>query len=445
MNRKRLAVLVAIAASLSLAACSTGGGATSSTGKSAGGLAVASSSKPITLRVMSTTVVGDPEMTVEKKIAADFTAAHPNITIQFVGVNYNDYATKLTTVATSRSVPDVFADGPELASKIQSLGIADDLTPILGSSFISGFDQNDIKESYVDKTLQYVPYYTIPMSLIYRTDLFAAAGIKPPTTWKEFEADAKKLTADTNNDGQTDQWGFAMVGTADGSGGSRFVPVIRTFGAAEIAKGSDGTWKSGIDSSGGIAALQLWGDLVNKDKVVPPGVLTTGYPDAVNEMASDKTAMMISGTNGIGAILAQTPALKGKLGTAPLPAGPKGSSVTVLGQLGWAISKSSPNKAAAAEYIKFFLSKQNQITWTQKTGRLATRTAALQSPQLSDLAYAGAASATKYAVALPQVPYYSNVQLDAAKAFQAVISGTSASQAAKNASDAINQEVSNNG
>lgn len=441
MNRKTMAFVATIAATLGMAACSSGG---SSSGGSTGAGAVPTDT-PITLQVMSATVVADPEMTVEKRIAADFTKAHPNITIEFTGVNYNDYATKLTTVATSHNMPDVFTDGPELSSKIESFGISADQTPLLGSDFIKGFDQNDLKDSYVDKKLAYVPYYTIPMSLIYRTDLFEAAGLKPPTTWDEFVTAAQKLTVDAKGTGQISQWGFAMVGTADGSGGARFVPVMRTFGAQELAQKSDGTWASGINSPGGIAALQLWGDLVNKYKVVPPGALTTKYPAAVNEMASGQAAMMISGTNGLGAILAQAPDLKGKLATAVLPSVPGGSPVTVLGQQGWAISNTSKNQAAAAEYVKFFLSKENQIAWTQATGRLPVRTDALSSPELSIPQYAGAAASTKYVISLPQVSYYPTVQLAAAKAFQAVISGTSAAEAAKNAEDQINKQVADNG
>ena len=154
MNRRTMAFAATIAATLGLAACAGGGsssGASPTDGSSGAG--AVPTDTPITLQVMSTTVVGDPEMTVEKRIAADFTKAHPNITIEFVGVNYNDYATKLTTVATSHSVPDVFADGPELSAKIESFGIAADLTPLLGDDFISGFDQNVIKESYVGDKL----------------------------------------------------------------------------------------------------------------------------------------------------------------------------------------------------------------------------------------------------------------------------------------------------
>ena len=155
--------------------------------------------------------------------------------------------------------------------------------------------------------------------------------------------------------------------------------------------------------------------------------------------------MIISGTNGLGAILAQAPDLKGKLATAVLPSVPGGSPVTVLGQQGWAISNTSKNQAAAAEYIKFFLSKENQIAWTQATGRLPVRTDALSSPELSTPQYAGAAASTKYVISLPQVSYYPTVQLAAAKAFQAVISGTPAAEAAKNAQDQINKQVADNG
>jgi ABC-type glycerol-3-phosphate transport system substrate-binding protein len=441
MNRKTMAFAATIAATLGLAACSSGG---SSGGGSTGAGAVPTDT-PITLQIMDATVVADPEMTVEKRIAADFTKAHPNITIEFTGVNYNDYATKLTTVATSHNMPDIFTDGPELSAKVEMFGVSTDLTQLLGSDFIKGFDQNDLKDSYVGKKLAYVPYYTIPMSLIYRTDLFEAAGLTPPKTWDEFVTDAQKLTVDAKGTGQISQWGFAMVGTADGSGGARFVPAMRTFGGQELVQKSGGTWASEINSSGGIAALQLWGDLVNKYKVVPPGALTANYPAAVNEMASGQAAMMLSGTNGLGAILAQAPNLKGKLATAPIPTVPGSSTVTVLGQQGFAISNTSKNQAAAAEYIKFFLSKDNQVAWTQATGRLPVRTDALSALKLSDPMYAGAVESTKYTISLPQVSYYPAVQLDAAKAFQAVISGTPAAEAAKNAQDQINKLVADNG
>lgn len=437
-----VAASFALTGALALTSCASDGSTTSD--GSPGGEPT-KSNEPITLRVMSTTVVGAPEGPLEKRFADDFMAANPNITIEFVGVAYNEYATKLTTIATGGDVPDVFANGPELYTRVNDLGIATDLGPLLGKDFLAGFAANILDESYIDKSLQYVPYYSIPQALIYRQDLFDAAGLKAPTKWAEFVKDAQTLTVDTNGDGTPNQWGFAMVGTANGSGGSRFVPVLRTFGAQEMVKASDGKWSSGIDSAGGIAALQLYGDLVNKYAVVPPGVLQTGYPEAVNLMSSGQTAMMVSGSNAIGAILAQAPTLEGKLASAPLPAGPGGKSVTVLGQLGWSIAASSKHQAAAAEYIKFFLSKQNQIDWALTTGRLPARSDATKDPAFEKPQYAGFIAAMKNSVQLPPVPYYPNVQLAAAGAYQAVISGTPAAQAARDAAKLIDQEIANNG
>lgn len=269
--------------------------------------------------------------------------------------------------------------------------------------------------------------------------------MKAPTTWADFIKDAQALTVDTTGGTNINQWGFAMVGTANGSGGSRFVPVLRTFGAQEMAKDSGGAWASGIDSAGGIAALSLYGDLVNKYAVVPPGVLQTGYPEAVNLMSSGQTAMMVSGSNAIGAILDQAPTLEGKLASAPLPAGPDGKTVTVLGQLGWSIAEASTHKDAAAEYIKFFLSKQNQIDWALTTGRLPVRTEATQDPAFEKPQYVGFIAAMENSVQLPPVPYYPNVQVMAAEAYQATISGTPAETAASDAAAKINQEIANNG
>src|SRR5690606_29147529 len=119
-------------------------------------------------------------------------------------------------------------------------------------------------------------FFTIPTGLLYRTDLFEEAGLTPPETWDEFIEVAKKLTVDTDGDGSIDRWGFAMVGSNNGSGGSRFVPVMRSFGAQELVESGDG-WTTEFDTDAAAAAFQLYGDLVNEYEVVPPGPLQTSY------------------------------------------------------------------------------------------------------------------------------------------------------------------------
>ena len=429
-------------AGLGLSACSSG---SASPGPSSSGSAGVDSTTPVTLTVLSPTVVEKPESVVEKGYADAYMKLHPNVKVEFVGVPMNEAYAKISTLATGGNMPDIFVNSPEFSSQANQLGIVADMTALLGSDFLSGFAKAPLAQATLDGKVQFAPYFTIPTGLLYRADLFTAAGLTPPTTWDEFEADAKTLTVDVNADGNTDRWGFAMVGTNNGSGGSRFIPVMRTFGAQELVKDGDG-WKTGFNTPEAVAAFKLYGDLVNKDNAVPPGPLQTGYAEAVTEMATDKTAMMITGPHSIGAIVAQNPALKGKFASTPLPAAKGHDPVSVLGMLGWSISQDSKNKDLAADYIKFILNKDNQIAWNLTTGRLPVRTDALEDPQIARPELKGFIAAQDYAFMLPNVTYYPDLQVIAANAYQAVIQQqmtpeeAAASAAAKTETDIANNK-----
>ena len=72
---------------------------------------------PITLTVMSTTIVADPEMSAEQKIADAFMAENPDIKIEYIPVPYPDYSIKLATAAAGGAVPDIFANGPRICEQ----------------------------------------------------------------------------------------------------------------------------------------------------------------------------------------------------------------------------------------------------------------------------------------------------------------------------------------
>lgn len=417
-------------------ACLTGCGSSSS-GSNA--------NEDITLNILSPTVVEKPESTVEKGYADAYMKAHPNVKINFIGTPMNEAYAKISTLATGGQMPDIFVNSPEFASKAQQLGIVADMDKLLGSDYIKGFEAAPLKQATLDGKVQFAPFFTIPTGLLYRKDLFEAAGLQPPATWQEFEADAKKLTVDTNGDGKTDRWGFAMVGSNDGSGGSRFLPIMRTFGAKEL-ENNGGKWTTQFDTPEATAAFKLYGDLVNKDQAVPPGPLQTSYAQATTNMATDKAAMMVTGPHTIGAILAQNPSLEGKLAGAPLPHAEGKESVSVLGMLGFSISADSKHQEAAADYLKFMLNKENQLAWNKTTGRFPTRTDAISDPQINRPELKGFVAAQANAFLLPNVPFYPDVQVIAGNAYQAVIMGKmSPADAAKDAAAKTQKDISNNG
>jgi ABC-type glycerol-3-phosphate transport system substrate-binding protein len=399
----------------------------------------------ITLKVLSPLVVESPSDKVEKGYATEYEKLNPHVKIEFIGVPMNDAYAKISTLATGGEMPDIFINSPEFSTKAQDLGIVADMDKLMGASYLKGFAKAPLAQAKLDGKVQFAPYFTIPTGLLYRSDLLEEAGLKPPTTWDEFEDVAKKLTVDTNGDGQVDRWGFAMVGTNDGSGGSRFIPIMRTFGAKELGK-SGGEWKTQFDSPEAIEAFKLYGDLVNKDGVVPPGPLQTGYAQANALLATDKAAMMVTGPHTIGAILAQNPDLEGKLAGAPLPHAPGKKSVSVLGMLGWSISTDSKHQAAAADYIKFILNKKNQLDFNSATGRFPTRLDALDDPQINRAELKGFIAAQDNAFVLPNVPYYAQLQVIAGNAYQQVIlKKMDPAEAARSAAEQTKKLISDNG
>lgn len=413
-----------------LAGCSGGGGEQA-----------AGEDEQITLQVMSATVVEKPDGDAEQAMADAFMAENPNIDIEFIGTPMNDMYAKLTTVATGGELPDIFTNSPEFFAQADDIGIVEPLDDLLGAEYIEGFEPAALEHAILNDQLQFAPFFTIPTGLLYRTDLFEAAGIEPPTTWDEFIEAAQTLTVDENGDGTPERWGFAMVGSNNGSGGSRFVPIMRSMGAAELVREGD-SWTTEFDTEAAADAFQLYGDLVNEYEVVPPGPFQTSYAEAVSLMASDKTAMMVTGPHSIGAITAQNPELEGRLAGVPLPHSPGEKPASALGMLGFSISNTSEHKEAAAEYLKFILSKENQLMWNEVTGRLPVRTDAAEDPQIQRPELVGFLEAQEYAFALPDVPYYPNVQVLATEGYQAVIAGTlTAEEAAQQAAEKTQREI----
>lgn len=440
----------ALASAVLLAGCGQGQQSSTSNGAdtgagSSGGTTSGSSGEAITLKLLSPTVVEKPEGEVEKYYADEYMKQNPHVKIEFIGVPMNEVYAKLTTMATGGEVPDIFINSPEFYGKAYEMGLAENLTPILGDEYIKGFYPATLNEATIDGQLQFVPWFTIPTGLLFRKDWFEQEGITPPKTWDEFLEAAKKMTKDTDGDGKVDRWGFAMVGTKNGSGGSRFVPIMHTFGASELVQNDKGEWETQYDSPEAIEAFKFFGELVTKHDVVPPGPLQTGYAEAVSLMASEKTAMMVTGPHTIGAILKQNPDLKGKIAGIPLPHAPGKEHAAVLGMLGFSVSANSKHKEEAVKYLKFMLSKENQLKWNEVTGRIPARIEAGDDPQVKNPELEGFIQALDYAFPLPNVPYYAKVQLTSAEAYQAVITkAASPEEAAKKAAETVRIEIKNN-
>ncbi|WP_141335783.1 sugar ABC transporter substrate-binding protein [Paenibacillus sp. tmac-D7] len=408
--------------------------------------AAGTGSKQTTLTIMSAVQTEKPGGDIEKQIAEAYMKEHPNVKIEFMGVSMNDMYKKISVLAAANQMPDVFTNTPEFMYNVYQMNATEDLSKLLGVDYLKEFYPNVIEESSIDGKLQFIPWTSTPQALIYRGDLFEKEGLKAPETWDDFLAAAQKLTKDTNGDGKPDQWGFAMIGTRNTSGGTRFLPVLRSFGAEEVRKDANGKWVTDLDTAKAKDALQFYTDLNNKYGVVPPGVTETGFPEAASMLASGKAAMLISGPNALGTIISQNPDMKGKLYSAPIPMKEKHSAT--FGLLGYSISATSKNKEVAADYLKYLLNNENALKFTEATGPLPTKAQLASSPSLSAPDKAGFVKALQYAYHAPTISTYSQFYDIVAESYQVLLASNSkvtADEAMKKAAARANELIAKEG
>ena len=375
------------------------------------------------LTYMSSTFVERPDGLVVADYVKAFMAACPSVKVKVIGIPNNELNAKLTAMGVARNMPDVFETGPVWAAYGSANKLIENMTTQLGADYVAGIAKTNVDQATINGKLAFAPWFSIPTAILYRTDIFKAAGLKPPTTWDDFLDVCKKLTKDTNGDGKIDQYGWAMVGTDNGSGQGRFNTIARNMGAVDLGKGSSGAWVVGQNTDGWKAALKLYKDAVASG-CVPPGQFSTGYPEASIQVAKGQAAMMITGPHSIGVVLANNPAAAGKLAGAPIPAAAGVKPTTIINQLGFAISMQSKHKVAAAAFIKFALSKKWSLAFNAATYRLPASLEAQADPQVDSEMSAGFVKAGQGTLYIdPTASFYGSIAALSSKAYQEAIKG----------------------
>lgn len=369
----------------------------------------------VVLTYISSTILESPEGDFEQMVIDEFNALDNGITIKVEGVASNDLMKKYITLATSNAMPELFMVNQNDAATIIDMGLAADVSEIFSQEYLNGFVADNLTSYTVDGRLMGIPWFGGAQGVLYRKDIFDQNGIGVPETWDELVSAARQLTKDGD-------YGITLVGTKNSSGSSRFQSVIRNFGVDEFYQDAGGQWQTDIGSDKYIEALKAFTDLECEYGVVPPGVIETGYPEAVTLFSSGKAAMLITGSNAIGAITSQVPELKGKLGSFPIPAVER--SVSTVGGFGIFISPGEHQKAAG-EFIEFLLSTDTALEFSQMTGRLPTRTEAIESPAIAEMPeLEGFIKALENIYVVPAIPGYNEVSDIHGEAYQGVFTKT---------------------
>ncbi|AGS72905.1 ABC transporter substrate-binding protein [Streptomyces collinus] len=223
---------------------------------------------------------------------------------------------------------DVFYTYFTDARHVVDINQAADLTPYLKE--LKSYDtiQKQLRDIYtVDGKVYGIPRTGYSMGLIYNRKLFQKAGLdpdKPPATWEEVRADAKKIAA----------LGDGTVGYADYSaqnqGGWHFTAELYSQGGDVV--GADG--KAGVDTPEGHAVLQNLHDMRWTDDSMGSKQLLI-INDVQQMMGSGKLGMYLSAPDNIPILVKEKGGDYKDLALAPMPGG-KG---TLIGGDGYMFNK----------------------------------------------------------------------------------------------------------
>jgi len=324
------------------------------------------------------------------ELVSKFEAENPGIKIQAESIPWgggNDYQTRLFAALVAGNAPDCAMVRLSWHARLQLMKALEPL-----DSFIGGWaGRADIADNIwkinrgADGKQYYLPLQYVVLYLYYRPDLFAKAGLKPPTNFEEFRGAAKALTKD-------DISGFGLRG---GAGGFDHWGPFVLGGGASFEKGGMVTEKA-------LAANRWFVDLATKDKVVPASAPTDSFRQIVDAFKAGRTAMTI---HHVGSANEVVGVLGDNVSAVPVPRAPDGKGWTYFGDESNAVFASSKAKEAAFRWAAFLSTAENNVVLNKFTGQLPIATSAAANWTLHPKRFVDASIASlPIAASLPDSP-----------------------------------------
>jgi multiple sugar transport system substrate-binding protein len=253
-----------------------------------------------------------------------------------------------------------------------------------------------------------LPVYVDAGLLYYRTDLLSQYGYAaPPETWTELEEMAARVQ-EGERPANPGFWGFVWQG-------AQYEGLVCNFLEQAVSNGGQMVDQRGdltLDCPENAKALKSMRDLIAVRMISPPNTFTEMKEEEVRTLFEGGNALFERNWPYAWALhQSETSRVRNKVGIALLPRAEGGKHAAALG--GWhvALSRSSDNKKASWELLKFIVSPEVQLGFAKTLGWNPARQDVYDSPDLLAMAphLVTLRDAFRAAVARPNLPYYSLV------------------------------------
>ncbi|WP_416242397.1 ABC transporter substrate-binding protein [Anabaena cylindrica] len=372
---------------------------------------------------------------VLQKLVNKFNQAHSEIQVESLYVGQQDQQMpKILAAVVGNAPPDLLWFNPTIAGQLVELGALIPLDEKLANSPVKQeIDPALYTSMQYNEQIWSVPFATNNVGVYYRPSLFKAAGITElPQTWEELRQAAKKLTRDTNGDGQIDQHGMLLPGGKGEFTVFTWLPFMWS-GGGKLVNGNGQSAADVVlaDNQGAIAALQFWQDLIADSNAVLSSP-ERGYE--IESLVNGKVAMQVTGPWSLGELK------QSGVDFAVFPIPVQKEPATVIGGENLFLFKTTPEREKAAfKFAEYTLSADFQTELALGTGYLPVNIKSRQSPQYQEFLNQQPQikvflEQAKHGHSRPIFPGYTRISDSLGRAIEAVLLGkTSPVQALKTA------------
>ena len=331
------------------------------------------SAGPVTIEVFYPVAVDAPIAKILQGYINKFQTAYPEITVKpvFSG-GYGDVKTAIQTTIEGGGTPPAMAVmlATDLYDLMNSGYIAplDDYLANLQDSkkYINGFYPAFLDNSKYGGKLWSIPFQRSAVVMYYNKDMFKAAGIAKPDSWKALGEAAQKLTV-RDGDNVT-QWGIEYP-----SGWPYWLFQPLAIGAGQNIIGDDDLTVY-FDNPKVIDAVNFYISLSKDYKGTPAGV-QGAWGTAPSNFSKGTTAMIVHSTGSLANIIAQSDF---EVGVMPIPGKKAGTYASVPGGGNFYVMEgaSEEQKQAAVKFAYFLTQPDLAADFSINTGYIAVQKSA---------------------------------------------------------------------
>lgn len=384
---KRLAAGTAVLGlAASLAACGGGSKEDTNTSTASGGTG-AETKKQVEITFANWISVEDATKEAYAKLIEDFESKHPEIKVKSLGIPFNQFKDQVLVNSAGGNPPDVTMANQNFTAAFVGAGISEPLETLLGTDVVDDIVEGSKAGVTYDGKVMAMPWAPHPNALFWNKSLFKQAGLdpeKPPATWDEMVADAKKIAALGKSENGNPIYGIGEASASNSFSGNMLLRTTLSYGGYFLDDKGAVVYDQGTGLKDALAYMK---DLIN-NKIAPKGA---DIKDLRGMFANGTLGMLVDGDFGrtnFRTMSGKGEAFDAEWGVTTVPVGKSGRSETVFTEHQLLIAKNSEKKEAAAEFVKYLVSKDAMAIYHKLNGTMSARKSIASLPEMNEDDYA---------------------------------------------------------